>query len=57
MKKALAMVQARIEETPEVFSAGGFFLPATVERDPRARARVLAQWSQVAARSGRSDAQ
>lgn len=57
VKKALAMVEARIEQNPEVFTAGGFFLPATVERDPRARARVLAQWSQVAAKSGRPNAQ
>lgn len=54
VKKALAMVEARIQKNPEVFTAGGFFLPPAVERDPRARARVLAQWSQVAARSGRS---
>lgn len=51
IKKAMATIEARIAEDPDVLTSGRFFLPPHVEGKPEARSRALAQLSQVAARA------
>mmetsp|Transcript_22135 Transcript_22135/g.63484 ORF Transcript_22135/g.63484 Transcript_22135/m.63484 type:complete len:181 (-) Transcript_22135:327-869(-) len=49
MKRAMVVLEGRIEEDPDIFANGDFCLPADFERQPRARARSLARLAQVAA--------
>lgn len=48
IKKALAMVEARVEQAPFVFTRGDFYLPAAVENDKSARERTLAKLEDIA---------
>jgi len=54
IKKALAMVEARVEQNPVVFTSGDFYLPAAVENDKSARERALAKLKDIAMGSRRA---
>lgn len=49
IKKALALIEGKILQDPDIFASGRFFLPPYVESDPEARARAMAHLAQVAA--------
>mmetsp|Transcript_97553 Transcript_97553/g.281506 ORF Transcript_97553/g.281506 Transcript_97553/m.281506 type:complete len:218 (-) Transcript_97553:218-871(-) len=57
LKKAMAAIQERVAENPDLLSSGSLSLPAVVDRNPQARARTLAQLAQVAAEAYRGAAQ
>jgi len=48
-KRTMAAIEGKIAQNPELLSNGGLSLPAFVDRNPQARARVMAQLAQVAA--------
>lgn len=56
IKKALALIEAKVEGDPEAFDRGEFFLPPMVDCDPRGRERVLARLASVAAGARRCPA-
>lgn len=53
-KRTIALIEERVANDPDFFSGGGLTLPAFVDCNPRARARVMAQLAQVAADSYRN---
>lgn len=48
-KRTMAAIEGKIAQNPDLLSNGGLNLPAFVDRNPQARARVMAQLAQVAA--------
>lgn len=54
IKRAMAAIEERVAENPDVLSGGDFRLPPLLEQNPRTRARAMAQISEVAASSYRS---
>mmetsp|Transcript_64815 Transcript_64815/g.181223 ORF Transcript_64815/g.181223 Transcript_64815/m.181223 type:complete len:167 (+) Transcript_64815:78-578(+) len=54
VKRALAMVETKIALNPKAFDDDDFFLPASVEGDPRMRSQVLARLSSIRAACGDS---
>lgn len=47
--RTMAAIEGKIAQNPDLLSSGGLMLPAFVDRNPQARARVMAQLAQVAA--------
>lgn len=52
-KRTMAAIEEQVSKNPDLLSGGGLSLPAFVDRNPQARARVMAQLAQVAAEAYR----
>mmetsp|Transcript_92610 Transcript_92610/g.267417 ORF Transcript_92610/g.267417 Transcript_92610/m.267417 type:complete len:248 (-) Transcript_92610:537-1280(-) len=52
-KRTMAAIEEKVAENPDLLSGGGLVLPAYVDRNPEAKARILAQLAQVAAEAYR----
>lgn len=48
-KRAMAAIEGKVAQNPELLDDGALVLPAFVERNPHARERIMAQLAQVAA--------
>jgi len=54
LNRAMAAIERKISEDPDLFSSGELRLPAFFEQNPPARARIMAQLAEVAAEAYRS---
>jgi len=52
-KRTMAAIEEKVAENPDLLSSGSLTLPAFVDRDPQAKARIMAHLSQVAAEAYR----
>jgi len=51
LKRTMAAIEEQVAQNPGAFDKGGLNLPSFVDRNPQARARVLAHLAQVAAQA------
>jgi len=54
LNRAVASIEKRIAENPDLFSSSELRLPAFFDQNPQARARIMAQFADVAAMAYRS---